>query len=248
MFSFFGAGFPAVELSEVLCCEAAINRTRLPTHMSNASSIRCLITAGPTREFLDPVRFLSNPSTGKMGFALAEAALRLGWNVDLVAGPVSLPEPEGAILYPVVSAEEMFHQADALFDACDVCIMAAAVSDFRPAHYQAQKEKKTDAALSLQLERTPDILATLTERKLHQTVVGFAAETQHLAENARAKLAAKRCDLIVANDLTQPGAGFATDTNTVTLFAADGSDETLGPALKSALATEIIHRIARLRP
>jgi phosphopantothenoylcysteine decarboxylase/phosphopantothenate--cysteine ligase len=215
--------------------------------MSNASSIRCLITAGPTREFLDPVRFLSNPSTGKMGFALAEAALQLGWNVDLVAGPVSLPEPDGAILYPVVSAEEMYHQADALFDACDVCIMAAAVSDFRPAGRLPQKEKKSTASLELQLEPTRDILATLTERKLNQTVVGFAAETENLEANARAKLNAKNCDLIVANDLTQPGAGFAADTNTVTLFSADGSHEILGPALKTDLATQIIHRLAALR-
>ncbi|NCG09004.1 MAG: hypothetical protein GWO81_05485 [Verrucomicrobia bacterium] len=215
--------------------------------MSNASSIRCLITAGPTREFLDPVRFLSNPSTGKMGYALAEAALRLGWNVDLVSGPVSLPEPDGAILYPVVSAEEMYHQADALFDACDICIMTAAVSDFRPARCLPQKEKKSTASLTLELEPTRDILAALTERKLDQTVVGFAAETENLEANARAKLTAKNCDLIVANDLTQPGAGFAADTNTVTLFTADGSHETLGPALKTALATQIIDRLAKIR-
>lgn len=216
--------------------------------MSNASSIRCLITAGPTREFLDPVRFLSNPSTGKMGYALAEAALRLGWNVDLVAGPVSLPEPEGAILYPVVSAEEMYHQADALFDACDIFIMTAAVSDFRPTQCLPQKEKKQVARLKLELEPTRDILKTLTERKLNQTVVGFAAETENLERNARAKLVAKNCDYILANDLTQPGAGFASNTNTLTLFAANGSDETLGPALKTELATQIIDRLAALHP
>jgi phosphopantothenoylcysteine decarboxylase/phosphopantothenate--cysteine ligase len=182
-----------------------------------------------------------------MGFALAQAALRLGWNVDLVAGPVALPEPEGAIFYPVVTAEEMFHQTDALFDACDICIMAAAVSDFRPATYQAQKVKKADAPTQLELERTPDILATLSQRKLQQTIVGFAAETQNLADNARAKLAAKNCDLLVANDLTQPGSGFAADTNTVTLFTADGSSDTLGPALKTDLASQIIDRLAALR-
>ena len=214
--------------------------------MSNASSIRCLITAGPTREFLDPVRFLSNPSTGKMGFALAEAALRLGWNVDLVTGPVSLPEPEGAILYPVVSAEEMFHQADALFDACDVCIMTAAVSDFRPVHRLPHKEKKSLANLKLNLERTRDILATLTERKLNQTVIGFAAETENLADNARAKLASKNCDCMIANDLTQPNAGFAADTNSVTLFYTDDRSETLGPAPKTELAVQIIDRIAKM--
>ena len=117
--------------------------------MSNASSIRCLITAGPTREFIDPVRFLSNPASGKMGYALAEAAVAAGWTVDLVAGPVALQEPDGVILYPVVSAEEMFHHVDALFDACDVLIMTAAVSDFRPVKRHAEKEKKIGASLQV---------------------------------------------------------------------------------------------------
>ena len=122
--------------------------------MLNASSIRCLITAGPTREFLDPVRFISNPSTGKMGFALGEAAVAAGWTVDLVAGPVSLEEPDGVILYPVVTAEEMYHQVDALFDACDVLIMTAAVSDFRPTQRSDEKEKKDEARSDGEFERT----------------------------------------------------------------------------------------------
>lgn len=215
--------------------------------MSNASSIRCLITTGPTREFLDPVRFLSNPSTGKMGFALAEAAVAAGWTVDLVSGPVALAEPEGVVLYPVVSAEEMYHQADALFDACDVCIMSAAVSDFRPVTCLPQKEKKSGASLSLELERTRDILKTLTERKAKQTVVGFAAETENLEANARAKLIAKRCDLMVANDITVNGAGFAADTNKVTLLTAQGEPISLGPDTKQVIATQIISYISTSR-
>jgi phosphopantothenoylcysteine decarboxylase/phosphopantothenate--cysteine ligase len=211
--------------------------------MSNASSIRCLITAGPTREFIDPVRFLSNPSTGKMGFALAEAAVAAGWTVDLVAGPVALEEPDDVVLYPVVTAEEMFHQVDALFDACDVLIMAAAVSDFRPVEQHAQKEKKSDASMTVEFERTIDILKTMTARKAHQTVVGFAAETNNVETSARRKLEEKNLDWIVANKVGALGAGFAADTNEVTLIAADGSSMKIGPTSKAAIAKELIQLV-----
>ncbi|MGB0414802.1 MAG: phosphopantothenoylcysteine decarboxylase [Coraliomargarita sp.] len=212
--------------------------------MSNASSIRCLITAGPTREFIDPVRFISNPSTGKMGYALAEAAVAAGWTVDLVAGPVSLPEPDDVILYPVVSAEEMYHQVDALFDACDVLIMTAAVSDFRPVVQHAEKEKKGGASMSIEFERTIDILKTMTERKAHQTVVGFAAETSNVKGYARGKLEEKRLDWIVANRVGRLGSGFAADTNEVFLIGADGSETAIGPDTKAAIAKELIQIIA----
>ena len=212
--------------------------------MPNASSIRCLITAGPTREFIDPVRYISNPSTGKMGFALAEAAVQAGWTVDLVAGPVALPEPEGVILYPVVTAAEMYHQIDALFDACDVLIMTAAVSDFRPKVQHAHKQKKGEAELSIDFERTVDILKTVTVRKAAQTVVGFAAETNDLEAYARRKLQEKRCDWIVANDISKEGAGFAADTNEVLLIGADGNSRTLGPASKPEIARQLIASIA----
>ena len=211
--------------------------------MSNASSIRCLITAGPTREFIDPVRFISNPSTGKMGYALAEAAVAAGWTVDLVAGPVSLPEPDDVILYPVVSAEEMYHQVDALFDACDVLIMTAAVSDFRPVVQHAEKEKKGGASMSIEFERTIDILKTMTERKAYQTVVGFAAETSNVKGYARGKLVEKRLDWIVANRVGRLGSGFAADTNEVFLLGADGSETAIGPDTKAAIAKELIARI-----
>ena len=211
--------------------------------MSNASSIRCLITAGPTREFIDPVRYISNPSTGKMGFSIAEAALGAGWNVDLVAGPVALEEPKGAILYPVMTAEEMLHQVDALFDACDVLIMTAAVSDFRPVIQHRHKEKKDDASMNIEFERTTDILKTMSERKKHQTVVGFAAETKDVVTYAKEKLASKNCDFIVANEVGQEGSGFAADTNEVLLIAADGSSVKLGPTTKSAIAEELIQLV-----
>lgn len=211
--------------------------------MSNASSIRCLITAGPTREFIDPVRFISNPSTGKMGFALAEAAVNAGWTVDLVAGPVALEEPDGVILYPVVTAEEMFNQVDALFDACDILIMTAAVSDFRPVVQHADKEKKEGASLQIEFERTVDILKTMSARKAGQTVVGFAAETKNVLGYAREKLEAKNLDWIVGNKVGQLGAGFAADTNEVILLAADGSSVKLGPATKQSLAQELIQLI-----
>jgi phosphopantothenoylcysteine decarboxylase/phosphopantothenate--cysteine ligase len=215
--------------------------------MSNASSIRCLITAGPTREFIDPVRYISNPSTGKMGFSIAEAAIEAGWNVDLVAGPVALEEPNGAILYPVMTAEEMFHQVDALFDACDILIMTAAVCDFRPIMYHTNKEKKGDASMNIEFERTKDILKIMSERKAHQTVVGFSAETRDVISYAKEKLVSKKLDYIVANEVGKLGSGFAADTNEVVLIAADGSSVKLGPSTKSAIAEELIQLVTPVK-
>ncbi len=212
--------------------------------MSNASSIRCLITAGPTREFLDPVRFLSNPSTGKMGFAIAEAAVEAGWTVDLVAGPVSLPEPEDVILYPVVSAEEMLNHVDALFDACDILIMTAAVSDFRPKVCFSEKQKKGDAALTVEFERTVDILKTMGTRKQKQVIVGFAAETNDVEAYAEKKLMAKNLDWIVANRVGEAGEGFASDTNFVTLIGRNGEHSSIGPDTKTQIAKDLIQRLA----
>ena len=213
--------------------------------MSKTSSLRCLITAGPTREFIDPVRFISNPSTGKMGYALAQSAIEINWTVDLVSGPVSLTEPEGVIYYPVVSAEEMYHQVDALFDACDIFIMCAAVSDFRPLEYKEEKVKKDQAERSLRLTRTLDILKTMSQRKVAQYIAGFAAETHNLAENAKAKLTSKACDCIIANQIGEAGSGFASDTNTVTLFHKSGEESQIGPASKTAIAQKIIQTIAQ---
>lgn len=212
--------------------------------MSKTSSLRCLITAGPTQEFIDPVRFISNPSSGKMGFAIAQAALKQGWSVDLVSGPVNLQEPDGAILYPVVSAESMYHQVDALFDACDVCIMAAAVSDFTPIEYSLHKVKKDTAKRTLHLAKTIDILKIMGERKQEQFIVGFAAESENLESNAKAKLHAKNCDWVIANQIGEEGTGFASDNNTITILKKDGTHETHGPTSKLALAEIIVQAIS----
>ena len=208
--------------------------------MLNASTIRCLITAGPTREYIDPDRYISSPSTGKMGFALAKAAVEQGWTVDLVAGPVALSEPEGSILYPVTSAEEMYHQVDALFDVCDILIMAAAVSDFRPDKIYPRKVKKEKALMSIICEPTIDILKTVSIRKEHQLVVGFAAESEDVERHAHSKLIDKKCDWIVANDISKSGAGFAADTNEVVIFNSSGGRYELGPDTKQFVAKEII--------
>lgn len=212
--------------------------------------IRCLITAGPTREFIDPVRFLSNPSTGKMGFAIAEAARDAGWTVDLVAGPVSLPEPAGVVLYPVVTAEEMLRQVDGLFGPCDILIAAAAVGDWRPKVRHGHKLKRGPGDLTLELEPCPDILSAMARRRQPgQVLVGFAAETDRLEERARAKLEAKGLDWVAANLVAGPGSAFGSDTNTLHLLGKDGSRRVLGPADKREVARQLVAALApRLSP
>jgi len=199
-----------------------------------------LVTAGPTREDIDPVRFLTNRSSGKMGYALAEAAARRGAHVVLVSGPTDLMVPEGIDWVPVRTTEEM---RDAVRDRAreaNVVIMAAAVSDYRPVTAQSQKLKRGDERLTLELEPTPDILAELGREKGSRVLVGFAAETDRLAENARGKLARKGADMIVANDVTQEGAGFDTDTNIVTLFLRDGREVPLPKLSKFEVANRIL--------
>lgn len=212
-------------------------------NQSRKGAIRCLITAGPTREYLDPVRFLSNASSGKMGFALAEEAARLGWQVDLVAGPVSLSVPEGVQLHPVVSAEEMLQATRSLFDQCQVLFMVAAVADYRPVERVDHKMKKTESRISVDLVRTPDILSTLAGRKTDQLVIGFAAETRNLENYATEKLAAKGLDWIVANDISRPGLGMEVDDNEIVLMAASGERLPFGPAPKGLVAEFILERI-----
>ena len=199
-----------------------------------------LVTAGPTREALDPVRFLTNRSSGKMGYALADAAVRRGAKVILVSGPTDLRVPDGTDWVPVNTAEEM--RAAILDRAAEanIVIMAAAVADYRPAATNATKLKRGEAALTLQLEPTPDILGQLGREKSSRILIGFAAETDRLAENARGKLARKRADMIVANDVTQEGAGFDGDTNIVTLFLRDGRDIALPKLSKLDVANRIL--------
>jgi len=206
-----------------------------------------LVTAGPTCEDLDPVRYITNRSSGKMGYAVAEAAATRGARVFLVTGPTALETPQGVERIDVRSAEEMHRAVTDHFRGVSIAILAAAVADYRPAQPSATKIKKGDDSLNIPLERTIDILAAIGQNKGAATVVGFAAETDNVAENARKKLAAKNADLIVANDVTAEGAGFDLDTNVVTLFSRDGRDLPLPKLTKKEVAHRILDEVIRLR-
>ncbi|MEO7599490.1 MAG: phosphopantothenoylcysteine decarboxylase [Opitutus sp.] len=211
---------------------------------TTAQRVRCLITAGPTREHLDPVRFLSNGSSGKMGYALAAAAVERGWEVELVSGPVSLTTPHDVAITSVVSAEEMFRACEPLFARCDIFIAVAAVADYRPKERAHQKAKKTGEQVTLELISTIDILKTLAARKIsHQIVVGFAAETHDVEASAQRKLAEKQLDWIVANDVSQPGIGMNADDNSVLLIGANGKRLPFGPAPKTSVARFILDHV-----
>lgn len=185
-----------------------------------------LVTAGPTQEKMDPVRYISNHSTGKMGYAIAEQAMRRGADVTLVSGRVSIQPPIGVHVVPIVSAADMAQAVKDRADEQDIIIKAAAVADYRPADVSDEKVKKKDDSLSLALERTEDILAYLgAHRREGQFLCGFSMETEHMIENSRAKLEKKNIDMIVANNLKQKGAGFGTDTNVVTLLTREETVE-----------------------
>jgi phosphopantothenoylcysteine decarboxylase/phosphopantothenate--cysteine ligase len=205
-----------------------------------------LVTAGPTRERLDAVRFISNPSSGRMGYAVARVALRRGARVLLVCGPGRYDPPEGAIVTRVESAAEMASAVTRQAEDADAVVMAAAVSDFRPTSAEDGKISKIDAELSVDLEHTQDILATLGENKGERILVGFAMETQDLVERASAKLRRKNLDLVVANDLTREGAGFGHPTNVVVMVSPDGTARELPLLSKESVAGHILDRIARL--
>jgi phosphopantothenoylcysteine decarboxylase/phosphopantothenate--cysteine ligase len=208
---------------------------------------RVLVSAGPTWEAFDPVRFVANPSTGKMGFALAAVAARRGAEVHLVTGPSRICEPNGIQLYRVTSAEEMKAAIVARAAAMDAIIMAAAVGDYRPEAVSALKIKKDDDRLEVTLVATPDILAELGRAKpAHQVLVGFAAETDHLIANATGKLHKKNLDFIVANDLSQAGSGFACDTNQVKIITRDGQISELPCLPKEQVAALILDRVELL--
>ena len=205
---------------------------------------RVLVTAGPTREHVDPVRFLSNPSTGTMGFAIAAEAARRGADVTLIAGPVALQTPSNMTRIDVTTASEMHAAAIEHAPNADLVVMTAAVADYAPAEKEAHKLKKGDGDLTLRLVRTPDILAELGAGKPKgQTLVGFAMETQDGIANARAKMDRKHLDAIVLNVLGEPGAGFGTSTNRVTLLHADGRAEELPTATKADVARMLLDRL-----
>lgn len=208
---------------------------------------KVLVTAGPNREAIDPVRFISNRSTGKMGFALAAAAWRRGAEVTLIAGPTGLPAPHGTRRRDVVTAEEMLQAVSEEFDATTILLMAAAVADYRPSRVAGQKLKKGAGPLSLDLERTTDVLAALARRKRQQIVVGFAAETEDVIGNAERKLTSKNLDLIVANDVAGSDTGFAVDTNAVTIVDRDGRRQAIPLMQKAEIADRILDAVLALQ-
>jgi phosphopantothenoylcysteine decarboxylase/phosphopantothenate--cysteine ligase len=205
---------------------------------------RIVVTAGGTQEPIDPVRSITNRSSGKQGFALAQAALDLGGEVTLIAGPVNLPTPVGALRVDIRTSQDLLEAVMTAIQACDALVMAAAVADFRPAAPTAQKIKKEAGVPEIRLERTPDILAGVAEYKQDTgwplVTVGFAAESQHLLENAQAKLRAKKLDMIVANDISAVDAGFGADTNRVILLFADGRCENLPLMDKADVAQSVM--------
>jgi len=236
-----GAGRLAGQAAIVAAVHEALHAVR------DLAGEKVLVTAGPTRENVDPVRYLTNRSSGKMGYAVAEAAARRGAHVILVSGPTSLEAPAGVERIPVESAAEMHRAVLEKVADCSIAIFAAAVADYRPIEPNGQKIKRNNESTTIALEPTPDILASVARNKGERFIVGFAAETDNVAENARKKLAAKNADLMVANDVTAEGAGFDHDTNVVTLFARDGRDLALPRMSKSEVAQRILDEVVRLR-
>jgi len=207
--------------------------------------VRVLISAGPTLEMIDPVRFLSNRSSGRMGYAIAQAAIDMGADVTLVSGPVEITLPAKARRLDVVSAADMAEVMLRLAPDADIIIMAAAVADYTPKTYSLQKIKKGED-MSVELIRTQDILKKLGERKRPgQLLMGFAAETQQFEDNAKDKLVRKHLDIIALNDVSRPGEGFGADSNNIRLFFSDGTEEDLGSADKRKLAKEIMARVSQ---
>jgi phosphopantothenoylcysteine decarboxylase/phosphopantothenate--cysteine ligase len=205
---------------------------------------RVVITAGPTREPIDPVRYISNHSSGKMGYALARAAADAGAQVVLVSGPVNLPVPDGVAVRPVMTAQDMLQEAERVVaEGCDIFIATAAVADYRPAACAGDKIKKTDEAMTLSLVRNPDTLATIAARKNPPFTVGFAAETTDVARYANDKMQRKKLNMIVANDVSVPGLGFNSDQNAVTVFWPSG-EQAIGPDSKQAIADTLVALIA----
>ncbi len=207
---------------------------------------KVLVTAGPTREYFDPVRFITNNSSGKMGYAIARAAAARGAKVTLISGPANLKKPCGVEVIDVVSAQQMFNEVNKRFDTTDILIKAAAVADYRPADVSASKIKKTSGSMNINLQRNPDILKEISVRKGNKVVVGFSMETENLEANAQAKLKEKNLDLIVANDITVKGAGFETDTNVVKILNRHGEIKDYPLMSKQEVANVILDEVLAL--
>lgn len=207
------------------------------------NNVKILITAGPTREKIDPVRYFTNHSSGKMGYAIAEMAEKLGANVTLITGPTSLTPPEFVTTIHIESAQEMYDRVIELYPKADVVIKSAAVADYRPINTYEQKIKKQNDDLHIEMERTTDILKELGKLKTHQLLVGFAAETNNVEEYAKKKLATKNLDLIVANNVTYEGAGFGTDTNIVTIYDRNQESLELPLLSKQEVAKHLLEKV-----
>lgn len=211
------------------------------------AAVKILVTAGPTREPLDPVRYLSNRSSGKMGYAIARAAVEAGHEAVLVSGPVALTAPDGVHLVSVITSDEMYEAVHSWVGWADVCVLCAAVADFRPVRIESQKIKKENhASLTLELVPTRDILRSLRDYKpadgqRRPIIVGFAAETSALAENARRKLKEKGCALVIANDVSRNDVGFESDENELQLFFASGEERILAREKKETLARILVN-------
>ncbi len=211
---------------------------------------KVLVTAGPTHEAIDPVRYIGNHSSGKMGFAIANAASQRGADVTLVSGPVALKTPRGVRRVDVRTAIEMQKAVDAEFDRADIVVMSAAVADFAPvtaSDSKIKRERTAGEGITIELKRNPDILQSLGKKKKKQVLVGFALETDNAVENAREKLSKKNLDMVVLNDLKEEGAGFGTDTNVVTMINADGSSKRFPKMSKFDVANAILDRALALR-
>jgi phosphopantothenoylcysteine decarboxylase/phosphopantothenate--cysteine ligase len=209
--------------------------------------VRFLITAGPTREPIDPVRYISNRSSGKMGYAIAEAALEAGHDVVLISGPVNLDPPRGAHVISILTSDEIYDAVHQHVGDCDVLVMCAAVADYQPQNVSATKIKKRDAPLSLELVPTRDILSSLQNKDRQFLVVGFAAETNDVEANARKKLQAKNCDIIVANDVSSVDSGMESNQNEVTIFCRSGETKNISRAPKKIIARELVKIFSNTR-
>jgi phosphopantothenoylcysteine decarboxylase/phosphopantothenate--cysteine ligase len=216
-----------------------LNRVR------DMQNVKLLITAGPTREAIDPVRYISNHSSGKMGYAIAEAASSRGARVKLISGPVNLTKPHNVEVKNVITAQEMYEETLKSYKDYDLIVMAAAVADYKCVDIAGNKIKKTDNEISIRLTRNPDIAREIGKLKGERVLVGFSAETENLIDNATIKLKSKNFDIIVANDVTKEGAGFGTDTNIVTLISQNGSVKELPKMSKSDVAHEILDEAMR---
>lgn len=227
--------------------EDIVEEVRSALTPKNLSAERIIVTAGPNCEPIDPVRFISNRSTGKMGFAMARIAWRRGAEVTLVSGPTALAPPRGVRFCPARTAREMQQAVLEHYPQATMVVSAAAVADYRPAHIAPQKLKKGEGKFVIEMARNPDILAELSQQKGDRLLVGFATETENVVQNAERKLRGKNLDLIVANDVTQEGAGFASETNIVTLIDRSGKVESLPLMSKDEVAHAVYDRLLALR-